>query len=295
MSRTSTARPIRRPRLKKLAAHRPGLPPRRLRQAAARRARHRHLQIRRHRPELCRPRQGNRHADPDRADLLPEGQHRAVAARTTRSKSRAARPSSTGKSKSRAIIGTRAKYVSRSRRAEPCRRLLRLQRRLRAQFPDRAPRPVDQGQVARHVRPGRPLARHQGRDRRRAEARRCGSTSTASAARPASTSTMIFTMAKCISYVSQFLTLLPGDIITTGTPPGVGTGMKPPTLPQCRRRRDARHRRPRRAAPGNRRGVKRRSRITPPSLRAKRSNPVATRQAGLLRRFAPRNDERNYV
>jgi 2-keto-4-pentenoate hydratase/2-oxohepta-3-ene-1,7-dioic acid hydratase in catechol pathway len=43
-----------------------------------------------------------------------------------------------------------------------------------------------------------------------------------------STSTMIFSMAKCVSYVSQFLTLLPGDIITTGTPPGVGTGMKPP-------------------------------------------------------------------
>jgi 2,4-didehydro-3-deoxy-L-rhamnonate hydrolase len=43
-----------------------------------------------------------------------------------------------------------------------------------------------------------------------------------------STSTMIFSMAKCISYVSQFLTLMPGDIITTGTPPGVGVGMKPP-------------------------------------------------------------------
>jgi 2,4-didehydro-3-deoxy-L-rhamnonate hydrolase len=43
-----------------------------------------------------------------------------------------------------------------------------------------------------------------------------------------STSTMIFSIAKCISYVSQFLTLMPGDIITTGTPPGVGTGMKPP-------------------------------------------------------------------
>ena len=38
-----------------------------------------------------------------------------------------------------------------------------------------------------------------------------------------STSTMIFSMAKCISYVSQFMTLLPGDIVTTGTPPGVGT------------------------------------------------------------------------
>lgn len=43
-----------------------------------------------------------------------------------------------------------------------------------------------------------------------------------------STSTMIFNMATCISYVSQFLTLLPGDIVTTGTPPGVGSGMKPP-------------------------------------------------------------------
>ncbi|WFU42307.1 fumarylacetoacetate hydrolase family protein [Bradyrhizobium sp. CB82] len=45
-----------------------------------------------------------------------------------------------------------------------------------------------------------------------------------------STATMIFTMAKCVSYVSQFMTLLPGDIITTGTPPGVGMGMKPPTF-----------------------------------------------------------------
>ncbi|HEV3500936.1 MAG TPA: fumarylacetoacetate hydrolase family protein [Bradyrhizobium sp.] len=42
-----------------------------------------------------------------------------------------------------------------------------------------------------------------------------------------STSTMIFNMAKCVAYVSRFLTLLPGDIITTGTPPGVGAGMKP--------------------------------------------------------------------
>jgi len=43
-----------------------------------------------------------------------------------------------------------------------------------------------------------------------------------------STSTMIFPMAKCISYVSQFLTLMPGDVVTTGTPPGVASGMKPP-------------------------------------------------------------------
>jgi 2-keto-4-pentenoate hydratase/2-oxohepta-3-ene-1,7-dioic acid hydratase in catechol pathway len=44
-----------------------------------------------------------------------------------------------------------------------------------------------------------------------------------------STRTMIFGVAKLVSYVSQFMTLMPGDIITTGTPPGVGMGMKPPT------------------------------------------------------------------
>ena len=43
-----------------------------------------------------------------------------------------------------------------------------------------------------------------------------------------STQTMIFSVAKIISYVSQFMTLEPGDVITTGTPPGVGMGMQPP-------------------------------------------------------------------
>jgi 2-keto-4-pentenoate hydratase/2-oxohepta-3-ene-1,7-dioic acid hydratase in catechol pathway len=42
------------------------------------------------------------------------------------------------------------------------------------------------------------------------------------------TRTMIYGVATLVSYVSQFMTLLPGDIITTGTPPGVALGMKPP-------------------------------------------------------------------
>jgi 2,4-didehydro-3-deoxy-L-rhamnonate hydrolase len=42
------------------------------------------------------------------------------------------------------------------------------------------------------------------------------------------TRTMIFGCAQLVSYVSRFMTLLPGDIITTGTPPGVAMGMKPP-------------------------------------------------------------------
>jgi 2-keto-4-pentenoate hydratase/2-oxohepta-3-ene-1,7-dioic acid hydratase in catechol pathway len=41
------------------------------------------------------------------------------------------------------------------------------------------------------------------------------------------TRTMIFSVAQIVSHVSQYMTLLPGDIITTGTPPGVGMGIKP--------------------------------------------------------------------
>ncbi|RMB55981.1 2-keto-4-pentenoate hydratase/2-oxohepta-3-ene-1,7-dioic acid hydratase in catechol pathway [Sphingomonas sp. PP-CE-3A-406] len=42
-----------------------------------------------------------------------------------------------------------------------------------------------------------------------------------------STKTMIFSVAEIVAYCSQFMTLEPGDIITTGTPPGVGMGQKP--------------------------------------------------------------------
>lgn len=43
-----------------------------------------------------------------------------------------------------------------------------------------------------------------------------------------STSTMVFNVAQIVSYVSNFMSLQPGDIISTGTPPGVGLGQKPP-------------------------------------------------------------------
>jgi 2,4-diketo-3-deoxy-L-fuconate hydrolase len=43
-----------------------------------------------------------------------------------------------------------------------------------------------------------------------------------------STREMIFDVATLVSYVSQFMTLLPGDVISTGTPAGVGLGMRPP-------------------------------------------------------------------
>ncbi|MDP3261619.1 MAG: fumarylacetoacetate hydrolase family protein [Tabrizicola sp.] len=43
-----------------------------------------------------------------------------------------------------------------------------------------------------------------------------------------STKTMVYGVAHLVSYLSQFFTLHPGDVISTGTPPGVGHGMKPP-------------------------------------------------------------------
>jgi 2-keto-4-pentenoate hydratase/2-oxohepta-3-ene-1,7-dioic acid hydratase in catechol pathway len=43
-----------------------------------------------------------------------------------------------------------------------------------------------------------------------------------------STRTMVFQVPFLVSHISQFMTLMPGDVITTGTPPGVGMGQKPP-------------------------------------------------------------------
>jgi 2,4-diketo-3-deoxy-L-fuconate hydrolase len=42
------------------------------------------------------------------------------------------------------------------------------------------------------------------------------------------TRTMVFGVTRLVSYISRFMTLYPGDLISTGTPPGVGLGMKPP-------------------------------------------------------------------
>ena len=43
-----------------------------------------------------------------------------------------------------------------------------------------------------------------------------------------STSTMVYGVKFLISYLSRFMSLQPGDVISTGTPPGVGMGQKPP-------------------------------------------------------------------
>src|SRR5690606_21269536 len=53
-----------------------------------------------------------------------------------------------------------------------------------------------------------------------------------------SSSTMVFKVPFLIHYISQFMILEPGDVITTGTPPGVGMGMKPPRYLKAGDRRE---------------------------------------------------------
>jgi 2,4-diketo-3-deoxy-L-fuconate hydrolase len=45
-----------------------------------------------------------------------------------------------------------------------------------------------------------------------------------------STRTMVYGVAFLVSYLSRFMSLQPGDVISTGTPPGVGMGQKPPVF-----------------------------------------------------------------
>ena len=60
-----------------------------------------------------------------------------------------------------------------------------------------------------------------------------------------STATMVFDPYFIVHHLSQFMVLEPGDLIDTGTPPGVGMGLDPPGLARPGRRHGAGHRRPR--------------------------------------------------
>ena len=143
------------------APRRPGRrAPRPLRRAAR--------QFRRRRPQLRRSRQGDRGADPARADPLQQGAllHR-------RAERRRDHPPRLAEDR----LGGRARHRHRragvlcggKRVAQLRRRLLRLQRRVGARIPDRARRPVDEGQGLPDLRPARALDGDGGRGRRRAE------------------------------------------------------------------------------------------------------------------------------
>ena len=138
-------------------------------------------------------------------------------------------------------------------RAEPRRRLLRRQRPVASALPERARRPVDQGQVGRHLRPDRPLARHHRRSARSAEPQ-----DVARSRRPPLPERLDqdddLRRRPHRRLLSQFMSLQPGDVISTGTPPGVGMGIKPePVWLKPEPDHAPRHRGSRRAEPAHRR------------------------------------------
>ena len=88
----------------------------------------------------------------------------------------------------------------------------------------------DRGKGCDTFGPDGPMARHHRRDRRPAGARHVARRERREAPARQHAHDDLRRCATWCRYVSQFMTLLPGDIITTGTPPGVALGMKPP---QC--------------------------------------------------------------
>ena len=167
------------------APARPGEPAAGLGLAAHRRLRRRRVEGAGDRPQLSPARAGGRHADPERADLLPQGdeQHLRPERRRHHPQGLGRRP--TTRSSWRSSSARTARYVDEQGRQKAHRRLLRRQRRLRARIPDRARRPMDQGQELRHVLPDGPVAGHRRRGRATPASSRCGPRSTASGGRTA--------------------------------------------------------------------------------------------------------------
>ena len=85
----------------------------------------------------------------------------------------------------------------------------------------------DDGQVVRHPRTARALARHSGRARRPARPVASGRSSTTSCARTATPREMIYDCYQQVAHLSEAFTLEPGDVIATGTPAGIGAVRQP--------------------------------------------------------------------
>ena len=141
-------------------------------------------QLHRRRPQLRRPRQGDGCGDPQGADPV---QQAAQLHRRPQRRRDGAEGLDQARLRDRDRLRDRHARALRGgeERALPHRRLRHLQRHLRAQLPGRARRAVDEGQVRGDVRAARPVARRRATRSRTCRISPCRSTSTASAARPA--------------------------------------------------------------------------------------------------------------
>ena len=154
----------------------------------------------------------------------------------------AARRRPTGKSSSASSSARRAKYSRRGRRASSTSPASAWSTTFGARLPARG-----RGQWVKGKAPTRSARSARGWSRRTKSPTphdlRCGSKSTASAIRTARRKTMIFGVRYLVSYSASFMSLQPGDVISTGTPPGVGMGSSRSRSICAPDRRSSRHRR----------------------------------------------------
>ena len=187
-------------------------------------------QLHRHRPQLFRPRRGSRHADPEGADYLQQGADLHL--RAERRHDHAARDSSKldWEVELGIVIGKRARYLAQDKAKDAIagyflgndvsERVFQI---------ERSGGQWNKGKSCETFGPIGPwfVTKDEVRDPQNlnmwldvnGEKRQRGNTKT-----------MIFGCEHLVWYCSQFFVMEPGDIIITGTPPGVGLGMKPAPL-----------------------------------------------------------------
>ena len=126
------------------------------------------------------------------------------------------------------VIGRTAAYLERRGGCTgACRGLCLGRRRVGAAIPARARRSVGQGEELGDVLSARSVGATAD-EVPDPQAIKLGLEVNGDAVQDSSTAQMIFSVAHLVHYISQFMTLYPGDVISTGTPAGVGSGQQPP-------------------------------------------------------------------
>ena len=173
------------------------------------------------RPELQGPRGRAEQAAAGRAADLPQAVDGGRSVPASRSCCPTGSAASTTRPRSGVVIGARAPAAC-ARRTRRLRLRAHLrQRRHRARAAEEG-RPVHARQGVRHVRAARAVHRDRARLRRGRRASRSRAGSTATRRQASSTRELIFPIDRLIAFISSVMTLLPGDIISTGTPSGIG-------------------------------------------------------------------------
>ena len=186
----------------------------------------RHGQVHLHRPQLLRPRRRDRLADPEGADHLHEADQRRSSAATTRSCCRSDSVKTDWEVELGVVIGTKARYVEKADALKYVAGYCVVNDVSEREYQLERGGTWDKGKGCDTFGPVGPwmVTADEIKD---PQALAMWLDVNGQRRQNGSTKTMIFGVAELVAYCSRFMTLWPGDLITTGTPPGVALGMKP--------------------------------------------------------------------